>query len=410
MSSDHPYYINSPYYSDHHSLPTSPSYNPASPSYDPMSPRSPVSPSHASTSPSLGHCGHAPAPPSRGTPDFMPSQPPSPMSPAQSPSEDGYSVVSHSETLDLEYAETAANDPSAPVQQPHVSKELNRMTELNDALTLELSQIKEQHDEVLRKIETQNAAQHGKDNDICEQLKTLSQNINKPIPDIPSLIQNYEQDKKELATLQWYLDTSRNHIRLLHRQKQENLAEKTRLNLENTTLATEAEARTKELTALQNASTSAESRAKADARTIADLESNSRVLQTHIDSLEQQTADLNLNLTTLDTANTALNARKTKLKRSISKRDSQITDLQNEIAVLRADCLDDEDQIQTLHDEIARQEAAREDLEDELADREAEVAGGKVKLHNARWRGHRLKKQRDGARAAKAVGGANSGW
>ncbi|KAK5083328.1 hypothetical protein LTR70_008165 [Exophiala xenobiotica] len=351
----------------------------------------------------LRHHGHAPASPSRGTTDAMPPQPPSPLSPAQSSSEDGFSVVSHSETFDLKHAETVANDPCAPVQQPHISKELNRMTELNDTLTLELSQIKEQHDEVLGKIETQNAAQHGKDNYIREQLETLSQNINKPIPDIPSLIQNYEQDKKELASLQWYLDTSKNHIRLLQRQKIENLAEKARLNLENTTLTTEAEARTKELTALQNDRISAESQAKADARTIAELKSNSRVLRTHIDSLEQQTADLKLNLTTLDIANKALNTRKTKLKRSISKRDSQITDLQNEIAVRRADCLDDEDQIQTLHDEIARLEAVREDLEDELADRGAEVAGGKVKLHNARWRGHRLKKQRDGARAAKAV-------
>lgn len=274
------------------------------------------------------------------------------------------------------------------------------MTELNDALTLELSRIRKQYDEALRRIETQDAAQQGKDNDIREQLEALSQNIDKPILDIPSLIQNYEQDKKEPAPLQWTLNTLEDHFLKFHRQVQEMLVEKDRLTLENT--------------ALQNDRISAESQAKADAltdaRTIVDLKSNSRALQTQIDSFEHLVADLKLNLTTLDTKNKDLRSRKNRLKRSISKRDSQITDLRNEMATLRADKLNDEDQIETLHDEIARLEAVREDMEEELADREDEVEEGKKRLHNARWRGRRLKKQRDGARAAKAGDAANSDW
>lgn len=402
MASDHRYTPTSPSSGDHHNLPISPSYNPASPYYNP------VSPSYAPTSPSLGHYGHVRASPSRGAPDTIRPQPPSPLSLAQS-LEDGFSVVSYSETLDLESAETEANDSSAPAQQPHVSKELLRMTGLNDALTLELSQIRDQHDEALRKIETQDAAQQDKDNNIREQLEALSQNINKPILDIPSLIQNYEQDKEELASLQWTLNTLEDHLLKFHRQVQEVLVEKDRLTLENTTLAIEAASRTKQLTALQNDKISAASQAKADAlthaRTIADLKSNDRALQTQIDSLEHLVADLKLKLTTLDTKNKDLRSRKKQLKHSISKRDSRITDLQNEIATLRADKLDDEDQIQTLHDEIARLEAVREDMEEELADREDEVEEGKKRLHNARWRGRRLKKQRNGARAAKAGDG-----
>jgi len=328
----------------------------------------------------------------------IPPKPSSLLSLAQSPSEDGFSVVSQSETLDPESAE----------QQPHVPKELLRITEVNNALSLELSQIKQLYNDAIEQVAAQKAAKQTADDSVRKQLNVLSQNINKPVADIPSLIKDHENGEKEITSLNWRLIDFEERFQKLQSEAQEVQDEKFVLRFENMDLSNKIRCRDSELTTLKSARDSAEEQVKDVTHRLTALRDHAQTLH---DDLENWEALSNAQLAEMSTLEADLQSQKRKHKRAIAKRDERIATLQTEVSNLKAKKHDNENEVQTLHDEIARLQAVNEGLENELAEREDEVEEGKQRLHNARERGRRLKGQRDGARAANKAGGAgNGGW
>lgn len=280
------------------------------------------------------------------------------------------------------------------------------MTEVNKTLSLQLSRIKHLYEDAVDQVAAQEAAKQTADDSIRKQLNLLSQNINKPVPDIPSLIKDYENDEKEITSLSCRLNDFEERFQKLQFDAQEVQDEKFVLRFENMDLSNKIRCRDSELTTLKSARNSAEEQVKDVTHRLTALRDHAQTLH---DDLENWEALSNAQLAEMSTLEADLQSQKRKHKRAIAKRDEQITTLQTEVSNLKAKKHDDEDEVQTLHDEIARLQALNEGLESELAGREDEVEEGKQRLHNARGRGRRLKMQRDGARAANKAGGAGNG-
>lgn len=381
------------------------------------------------------------------------------MSPANSASDDSYSVISDAEALDPKPAESGADIPSQPVQQPDLSDEITRMIELNGALTLELSytkvqrdeafekidrmtelngvlqlklpQVKEERDEALEKVATQEAAKHAEDKATRKQLQALTKGEKDSIKDIPTLIAKYREALDNIGSSLSLIEAQMIEMRSRQKDNLEKSTEIKQLKAEKRNLELDLRSRDQEVTHLQCEmlclKDSAQRRftdqiaaLKADVK---DMEKDNADLKSELTACDQLTENLNATIDTLKedmealenkleardeeinelrSKASSLNATKPDLKEQFQARDEQIADLHAQVSFCKADQCSLEDRIADLNDYINILRDREESLEGRLADREDDVDEYEEKLHNARCRGRRLKKQRDGARAAKS--------
>ncbi|KAK5945845.1 hypothetical protein PMZ80_003053 [Knufia obscura] len=363
-------------------------------------------------------------------------------------SDDGFSVISGSELLEPQAADVPATVLSA---SSIVTQEITPTAPTPAIERLEITNIEAERDRALEALAEQQAADQATQDSIREQLKALTKDGEKEITDIPTLISRYQLgqqrvDIAESVALNLGKLTRKNRseafdkIRALEHDKKV-LEDTIAAQAQALELAKEeaAQFRSKALY-IENTDDDVNGKLRASCQTIEGLREEveslgalARLRGEETANQAQKIEDLErkLHATTNEVTvtqksetkllekvtgqaveidelkydNKVLRLREEELECDIEERDEQLDDLHNEISTLEADKDDLENQVQDLNDEIEGLRDSIEDLKAQLANREGNVDETKEKLHNARWRGRRLKKQRDIARAAKNVGG-----
>lgn len=294
----------------------------------------------------------------------------------QSASDDSYSVVSDSDILDTQSEQITANALSQPVSigKPAAAK---GMTELHDALKLEISQLIAERNDALQKAKEHEAAKKTAEESTSEQLCALSKKTGHSIGDVSTLVTNYEESQNFAKTVievyykrqyELYLDKSAEVSKLKRKViNQTESIEKKPATLNN------------EVIHLQEQVHLGKSETEA-------LRTSCDEIETELGLLRGREAELQIEVDTLKNEKASMWAH------------ADMQHLREQVKRLG-------DKIEGLNVEVAKLEADKEDRQKELKE---DVTEAKLKLHNARCRGRRLKKQRDNARAAKGGSGPAS--
>ena len=373
-----------------------------------------------------------------------------PTSPAESVSHDSYSVISGSDLLDEQDGQDDVDASSQPGHQSDLSQEMSYMAESNAVLQLELSKAKIERNQALQKLETQQATKKSEDAAIQKQLEVLSEDGKDKISKIPALIIKYQEAIADTTLGKRLFE---GQTQALERTLQEGLEKSTEIrrlrvdkkNLEDRNVSSfnEMESSMYEIERLKTVVKQL-ALDKEELKTVITLRNDemrslgevNSFLQTRIDNLracveegqrkrgqlDEEVRDLKNEVTTLKQEKAKLPdgydvneyevkdlekrpikeyRHKVSLQNKVTKRNENISDLQNEVATLKVDDGNLEGRIQNLTNKIERLADWSVDILNEMTVRDDDVNDYKEKLNNARWRGRRLKKQRDSALAAK---------
>jgi len=305
------------------------------------------------------------------------------QSPTRSASDDSYSVVSDSDILDAQSEQITAKALSQPVSigKPAAAK---GMTELHDDLKLEMSHLIAERNEALQKAKEHEAAKKTAEEFISEQLCALSKKTGHSISDVSTLVTKYEESQNFAKTV---IEV---YYKRQHEMYLDKSAEVSKLKRE---LISQTESSEKKLATLNNEVISLQEQVHLDESETKALRTGLKEMEAELVLLKEREAELAIEVDTLKNEKASMWAH---------------TDMQH----LREQVKELRDEIEGLNVEVAKLEADKEDMQEGLKEGGAEA---KLKLHNARCRGRRLKKQRDNARAAK--GGSapastviGSGW
>ncbi|KAK5945844.1 hypothetical protein PMZ80_003052 [Knufia obscura] len=179
-------------------------------------------------------------------------------------SDDGFSIISDSEVIYTPPL-TATSRSSSPIaQQPDLTQELARMTKLNATLQTELNSAKAERDEAQQTIESQDLAKKAEEHALLEELDTLRKGPSDVIPDIPTLVEKYKEEKAENIKSQKYINALTDGLRKEHNKVRKLTLQVSNLKQDKKELEDKVTSHEKELAALKEENVSTQKRAETD--------------------------------------------------------------------------------------------------------------------------------------------------